>query len=116
MKLVKTKHCIVSEKLIFESSPALQKGVLYSCRAVAVAIPVSVTMKAQVSTPAGSYGTFPKKNTRVIKTQHKGSGIPGESRITVHIAKPIRLIFYKSLLRIILMKSLIDTTLQNHST
>lgn len=63
-RLVKTKRCIVSEKLIFENSPALHKGVLYSCRAVAVPIPVSVTMKAQVGTPAGSYVTLAKKNTR----------------------------------------------------
>lgn len=54
----------MSEKLIFENSPALHKGVLYSFRAVAVAIPVSVTMKAQVGTLPGSYVTFPKKNTR----------------------------------------------------
>lgn len=60
----KIKCSIVSEKLIFENSPALHKGVLYSRRAVAVAIPVSVTMKAQVGTLSGSYVTFPKKNTR----------------------------------------------------
>lgn len=53
----KTKLCIRSGKLICVNSPALQKGVLYSYRAVAVTIPDSVTMKAQVGTPAGSYAT-----------------------------------------------------------
>lgn len=111
----KTKCCIVSDKLIFVNSPALHKGVLYSCRAVVVAIPVSVTIKAQIGTPAGSYVTFPN-NTRVIKTQHNGSRISGKSQITVYVAKFIRLIFDTSLLKIILIKSLINITLQNHST
>lgn len=98
------------------NSPALHKGVLYFCRAVVVAIPVSVTMKAQVGTPARSYVTFPKKNTWVIKIQHNGSRISEENQITVYVAKFIRLIFDKTLLRIMLIKSLINTILQNHST
>lgn len=81
------------------NSPALHKGVLYFCRAVVVAIPVSVTMKAQVGTPTGSYVTFPKKNTRVIKIQHNGSRISGENQITVYVAKFIRLIFEKTLMK-----------------
>lgn len=59
VKLVKTKWCITFEKLTVENSPALQEGVLYSCRAAAVAIPTSVTMTAQVATLSGSHTTLP---------------------------------------------------------
>lgn len=67
VKLVKTKQkwCIIFEKLTSENSPALQEGVLYSYRAIAVAIPVPMTMKAQVVTLSGSHVTLPflKKDT-----------------------------------------------------
>lgn len=66
VKLVKTKQkwCIVFEKLTSENSPALQEGVLYSYRAIAVAILVPMTMKALV-TLSGSHVTLPflKKDT-----------------------------------------------------
>lgn len=54
--LVKRKQCIIFEN---ENSPPLQEGILYSCRAVAVAIPISVTMKAQVVTLSGSHIMLP---------------------------------------------------------
>lgn len=54
--LVKRKQCIIFEN---ENSPGLQEGVLYSCRAVAVAIPISMAMKAQVVTLSGSHIMLP---------------------------------------------------------
>lgn len=62
----KTKWCIIREKLTLENSPALQEGVLYSCRAIAVAIPVSMTMKVQVVTLSGSHIMLPflRKDTQ----------------------------------------------------
>lgn len=46
----RTKWCIAFEKLTCENSPALQEGIPCPCRAVAVAFPVSMTMKVQVVT------------------------------------------------------------------
>lgn len=101
IKLVKTKHYIVCEKLIFENSPALHKGVL-----------LVLLQGCSWHSCFCDYESTSRHTCRKLGylSQHNGIRIPGESQITVHVAKFIRLIFDKWILRI-LIRSLINTTL-----